>query len=264
MRLTRLRIKEVLAVFALRRLPFVTNPLLHTLGTPSVEALGTASSIFTADPSVVIRRLYPTVEQIEIDALSEEFSEVEEALRRRWETVDRRFPALWSVEDGTSRLLYVLARLSKPKLALEIGVADGTSSFVICEALRRNGSGVLHSIDVNPAAGSLMTNDWGSSWVLHIHDPAHTQTELAHLLYSVGAVSYFFHDAAHSYRGQFEDYAAVAAHLASGAPFISDDVHASYAFLDWCLRIHVKPTLLFDKRKVTGTFMVPASSAFRT
>ncbi|EQD48631.1 hypothetical protein B2A_07910, partial [mine drainage metagenome] len=43
-------------------------------------------------------------------------------------------------------LLYLLARVARPRIVVETGVSSGYSARFLLEALERNGEGVLHSI----------------------------------------------------------------------------------------------------------------------
>lgn len=62
--------------------------------------------------------------------------------------------------------LHALARLNRPQHVVEVGVSSGVSSAYLLAALRRNGSGRLHSIDLPafeqpPRAGEGRTkNSW--------------------------------------------------------------------------------------------------------
>jgi predicted O-methyltransferase YrrM len=230
---------------------------MHTLGTPSVEALAGAARIFSPDPVAIVRTLFPAVKSSKIDHLMEESLSVDDALNERYELVTLQYPRAWAIEQGTNRLLYLLVRLAQPRLVLEVGVADGNSSFVMIEALRRNGSGVLHSVDVNPNTGVLVDATTSPPWVMHIHDAGKSTSAMVRLVRSLGPIAFCFHDALHSYRGQLEDYNAIGPCLGPGAIFLSDDVHASHAFVDWCRQLQLDPALLFDARKVSGLILWP-------
>jgi hypothetical protein len=51
------------------------------------------------------------------------------------------------VEIDAPLELYAIARILRPRHTLEVGVSSGVSSAYLLQALERNGSGTLHSID---------------------------------------------------------------------------------------------------------------------
>jgi Methyltransferase domain len=64
--------------------------------------------------------------------------------------------------------LYAIARLLHPLHVVEVGVSSGVSSAYILSALRDNGAGTLHSIDLpsRPSAGQRGAERGRSSWTL--------------------------------------------------------------------------------------------------
>jgi hypothetical protein len=65
---------------------------------------------------------------------------IHRGLARTGRTYYARFPAPLD--------LYVIARLLRPRVIIESGVSSGISSAHILAALRKNGRGKLHSIDL--------------------------------------------------------------------------------------------------------------------
>lgn len=81
-----------------------------------------------------------------------------------------RFPERGAYDWLESQILYLLVRLTRPRLVLEISPSSGYSSGFILLALNRNGSGRLRSFDLRPdveararanfAAAGIDTRRW--------------------------------------------------------------------------------------------------------
>jgi predicted O-methyltransferase YrrM len=164
------------------------------------------------------------------------------------------FPEAFRIEQETSRFLFGAARLLRPEVVVETGVANGHSSFVLLEALERNGRGRLHSFDIDPHAGKLVRSK--ERWALTICDEEHAHAELAATLAEAGKVDFFFHDADHRYLSQLSEYRAAWPVVAPGGLFASDDVDDSRAFFDFCEEVGRQPALLLDNSKVVGACRV--------
>lgn len=95
-----------------------------------------------------------------------------------------------SSEEG--RYLYTLVRFLKPKAVLEIGCAYGHSANHILEALEANGDGVLHSVDIDPKSGSLISSHLRHRWNLIVGDIANVKLPLEQY-------DFVFEDSAHTY-----------------------------------------------------------------
>jgi methyltransferase family protein len=141
----------------------------------------------------------------------------------------------WNDADpALVRAIWCLIRHLRPHEVVETGVAHGVSSRFILEALEKNNSGRLWSIDLPPlkpvwqdqvgiAVGDLYPDRWslirGSS-----------RRRLAPLLSRLGAIDLFVHDSLHSERNlRFELDRAWAA-LRPGGAIIVDDVDANWGF----------------------------------
>ena len=135
-------------------------------------------------------------------------------------------------QDGSSEFIQLAnawCRLAKPHLVLETGVAHGFSTASILQALERNGSGHLISIDLphlHPDAirtiGAAVPNELRSRWTLCLGGEA-TTTPRAMSTRSE-PLDLFVQDASHSYRGQLKAYDAAWPFLRDGGALLSDDV----------------------------------------
>jgi hypothetical protein len=74
------------------------------------------------------------------------------------------FSPIYDLGAITSLFLYSWIRVNKPKLVFETGVAAGKSSWMILDALERNGSGKLTSVDITKNVGGLIPEDLKDNW----------------------------------------------------------------------------------------------------
>lgn len=149
------------------------------------------------------------------------------------------YEANFDVGDATAWVLYAHVRASRPRHILETGVANGVSSFFILNALRRNGIGVLHSIDVRQDVGALVNEEERAEWDLRVLRPNF-------------ALDLFIHDSDHSYLWMRREFAVAAERISAGGWMMSDDVDASYAFAEFCAAASRFPVYLLDARKYFG------------
>lgn len=141
----------------------------------------------------------------------------------------------WNDGDaGLTRAIWCLTRHLRPKNVVETGVAHGVTSRVILEALEKNGSGHLSSIDLPPLEKSwqeqvgLAVGDRHSKRWTYIKGSS--RLRLPKLLSQLGQIDLFIHDSLHSERNvRFELDRAWAA-LRPGGVLVVDDVDANWGF----------------------------------
>ena len=117
-------------------------------------------------------------------------------------------------------------------------------------ALRRNGTGALHSIDLpnhDPArpynvgkegrTGHLVPQELRDRWTLVLED---SRTALPRVVDSVGPVDLFFHDSDHSYAAMTREFETVIPRLQKGGLVVSDDVQKNQAFSEVMKRRDMK------------------------
>ena len=241
-----------LALAGLSRAPRTRAEVLRQYGSPTLHQLGRAAATFAYTPEELTRAL-PGLGNVEPD-LFDEAEAIITATLKRADTVDRQYPDFFVAETGVLTLLYIYTRTAMPDVLVETGVADGLSSEVLLHALNQNGRGALHSIDIADNVGALVTDR--TRWDLHVigkDAPADFTTCLA----EIGELDMFFHDADHRYAAQYHEYTTAWEQLRPGTLLVSDDVDASYAFLDFAKSIGEPSHLLFDRRKVGGVVMKP-------
>jgi Methyltransferase domain len=141
----------------------------------------------------------------------------------------------WNDGDaGFVRTIWCLIRHLKLSEIVETGVAHGVTSRFILEALEKNGSGHLWSIDLPPLdrawkeqVGIAVGDRFAGRWT---YIKGTSRRRLPELLSELGQVALFVHDSSHTGRNvRFEMTAAWAA-LRAGSALIVDDVDVSDGF----------------------------------
>lgn len=175
--------------------------------------------------------------------------------RAREESLNRQsrsgIPPSYDVETRTAELLYVLARWRRPKLILETGIARGFSSFALLSAVKANGFGVVHSCDVNPAAGEFVDVDLRENWVKHVINGRSAKKDFLGVVEKIDAIDFFFHDSNHREKWMDFEFSSVLPRMSSGSVLGSDDVDMNSAFLN-VVAISSKSVILLDSRKSSG------------
>ncbi|MBV9572169.1 MAG: class I SAM-dependent methyltransferase [Alphaproteobacteria bacterium] len=137
-------------------------------------------------------------------------------------------------DAALGRALWCLVRRLRPEHVVETGVAHGFTSRFILEALARNGTGCLHSIDRPPldpvlrerigmAVPSQLRNRWeliaGSS-----------RRRLPKLLSRLGSVGLFVHDSLHTERNVRFELDQVWPILRPGGVLVIDDIDSNAGY----------------------------------
>ncbi len=165
-----------------------------------------------------------------------------------WERIEQElavYPAGYGLQMTSElRSLYLITRLIEPNCVVETGVSSGASSAYILRALHDNGQGHLYSIDLPPDnlpadknSGFVVSKELGSRWQLSIGD---SRTLLKPLLEEIGPVDCFLHDSLHTYDHMMFEYNTVYDFIRPAGLFLSHDVGANQAFLDFMKYKRVK------------------------
>jgi predicted O-methyltransferase YrrM len=167
------------------------------------------------------------------------------------------YPDWYAIERETSFLYYAVCRHLAPQNVLETGIANGHSSFFLIQAMKKNGHGKLHSIDIADNVGKLLNEDEQEYWTLHVLGSPQRRS-FSRILDSVSDIDLFVHDSDHTYGWQMFEFRAAWKALSKYGVLLSDDIDHSLAFVDFCNEIGQKPVLLLDTRKVTGMLLPEA------
>ncbi len=162
-----------------------------------------------------------------------------------------------SLNTTFGKWIWCCVRVLKPEIMIETGVAHGSSSWIILNAMHLNKKGTLHSIDLpnndtnsaynfgnaQPATGWMVPESLRSQWQLHL---GFAQEILPALLVKLGKIDIFFHDSDHSYEHMKFEFESAEKFIRQGGLLISDDVHKNKAFKEFVDRSKWK-ALMFNK-----------------
>jgi predicted O-methyltransferase YrrM len=151
----------------------------------------------------------------------------------------RPYPRLGYATSSHGRILYALCRFLSPRRVVETGVFSGISSSYILLALERNGSGMLHSIDLPDHGLTLLGKEPGfvvpaslrAIWTLQLGS---SSTLLEPLLTRLQSIDLFFHDSLHTYENMIFEFQNAWAHLREGGVLLSDNIDDNSSFYDFC------------------------------
>ena len=182
---------------------------------------------------------------------------------REWQALEKELdrnslsetPSEYDVEASTAQMLYVMVRWRRPKTVLETGIARGFSSFALLSAVKANGSGVVHSCDVDPACGELVNPSLGANWMKHVIDGRDAEQSFMSIVRNIESVDLFFHDSNHRERWMELEFKTVLPKMPHNAVLGSDDVDLNRAFLS-ILPFCGKATIVLDSRKASGFALV--------
>jgi len=175
---------------------------------------------------------WPCQEVAEFWAL---WAKVIESLRARGLRVGPESFDSWNDGDaGLVRAIWCLTRHLRPNNVVETGVARGLTSRFILEALERNGSGYLWSIDLptrNPvlqnqigvAVKDLSTNRWS-------YIRGSSRRRLPGLLGKLGQIDLFVHDSLHTEHNVRFELDLAWKHLDPRGVLVVDDIDANWGF----------------------------------
>ena len=156
-----------------------------------------------------------------------------------------RLPSIISQFDAV--VLYVIARLAKPRVIVETGVSDGMSTLIFLTAIQANRIGVLHSIDFpvmgvprlyGRPPGWLIPDAIRTGWRLHLGE---SRRMLPGILKDSPPIDLFFHDSEHSLKNMRWEFGIACEHSSQGGFIISDDSQCNSAFRELTLSPKVNP-----------------------
>ena len=158
--------------------------------------------------------------------------------------------------------LYAILRTLKPRVAVETGVCNGFSTAFSLLALRNNGQGELHSIDLPRVVGAqyapgtffegrgqagvpegkepgwLVPDHLRERWTLIL---GRSQDELPPLLERLGTIDSFLHDSEHSFENMWFEYSQAYPALRPGGVLISHDINTTDAFFRFAADVGREP-----------------------
>jgi len=195
---------------------------------PTLADFQNAGLTQTYNSEECLQELYPNIKISEINGIIKDFHTVFLNL------IDRKPSFILGVDKEAAKLIYCLVRLQKPMTVMETGVANGISTFFILNALNRNKSGKLISIDIDSNVASFLNDNERQRWDLKILDiKTNPQKQFYQIISNIDTLSIYLHDGDHSYIWQNKEYHLALNRLENCGFILSDDIDSSYAFIDF-------------------------------
>jgi hypothetical protein len=154
-----------------------------------------------------------------------------------------------------ARVVYVLARATRPERIVETGVCYGVTTGYLLHALHENGSGHLHSIDLPPLGenadsfvGCLVPEELKNRWTLY---RGSSRRLLPGIVKKQRNIQMFVHDSLHTRANMRREFATVWPFMSSGSVLVSDDIEGNSAFAELISMPGIKcsAVLASDKKK---------------
>jgi hypothetical protein len=144
-------------------------------------------------------------------------------------------------DDGDARLggvAWCLARHLRPERVVETGVARGLTTRVLLEALHRNGSGRLWSIDLPPLTIPERRPEIAVAVPASLRDrwtyiEGSSRRKLPGLLRELGELQLFLHDSWHSRRNTQWELTQAWPALSDGGVVVADDIDGNWGFAEF-------------------------------
>ncbi|HVZ62325.1 MAG TPA: class I SAM-dependent methyltransferase [Candidatus Nitrosotalea sp.] len=161
------------------------------------------------------------------------------------------YPIEYTLDNTSGFFLYVLCKLLKPEKIVETGVAYGSSSMYILQAINENKKGMLYSIDYaftpwqsKEMIGAAIPDQLRKNWKL-VFGPS--SQELKKLLTSLDEVDVFFHDSLHTSKNMAFEFETAWLCIKKGGYLISDDISGNNAFYKFYSKLNIEPFILPQK-----------------
>lgn len=123
---------------------------------------------------------------------------------------------------------YAIVRILHPAVVIETGTDKGLGSAILSQALRKNGSGELYTVDVNPDSGALVESVYfeGNIKIIHGYSSKFLQSFSK-------KCDFFIHDSDHSYENESLEYELISEKLSDKGLVASDNSGLSHALDSW-------------------------------
>jgi hypothetical protein len=138
-------------------------------------------------------------------------------------------------EPGMTRAIWCSVIHSKPRRVIETGVARGVTSRFILEALERNGSGSLLSIDLPPQLKAELHDQIGAAVPPEVRGQwtyvrGSSRRRLPRVLSQLKTTDLFVHDSRHTERNVRFELDLVWEALDPGGILVVDDIDVNHGF----------------------------------
>jgi hypothetical protein len=168
-------------------------------------------------------------------------------------------------DSGLGRVVWCVARHLQPQAVVETGVARGLTSSLVLEALARNGSGRLYSIDLPPLIDTELSHETGCAVEPHQRErwtllKGSSRRLLSGLVAGLPGIELFVHDSMHTTRNVRFELDVVWPALVPGGVAVVDDVERSRGFAAFTRAHPDAPAVVLtadDGRALFGCVMKP-------
>ncbi len=172
---------------------------------------------------------------------------------QHFKLVEEKFSKNWNSGESLRLLLFAFIRLMKPEFVVELGTANGYSTSAIAYAFELNGKGKVHSFDILDSSAPYVLPTSRAHVNLHlISEDSEALLAKLRLLELDIEKGFYFHDADHSYFGQYNDFET--ARRIGFKYYVSDDVETSLVFCEMANKGN--SSVLFDGRKFIGASLI--------
>ena len=194
----------------------------------------------------------------ELDEVEAVWADIHERLRSQGLSFGRFTYGGYSDADaGLGGAAWCAVRHLHPQTVVETGVARGATTRVMLEALARNGSGHLWSIDLPHPFAPELHDETAAAIPGRQHERwtyvrGSSRRRLRPLLAHLGGIDMFVHDSLHTGRNMSFEMGRAWAKLRAGGVMLVDDVH-NQSFRDLVAKSH--PAASMVCRSADGTWM---------
>lgn len=155
----------------------------------------------------------------------------------------------WNSQKNLCALIYSFIINNNVQLVIETGVANGISTNVILQALKKTG-GTLHSFDILPITKDAVLDS--SNWHFHLLTEKRAKSELLQLVNKIGKCDLWLHDSNHGFDWQSFEFRLAFNNLKKNGFLFSDDIDSSPAWGYFSNSRKKTSVAIFDNRKFVG------------
>lgn len=207
----------------------------------------------------ILRRLFPNSDYYSVLDLQKNVSDLQNYAHDFFNKLQgdvypsrkKPYPIEYTLDNTSGFFLYALCKLLKPEKIVETGVAYGSSSMYILQAIYENKKGTLYSIDYaftpwqsKEMIGAAIPDHLRKNWKL-VFGPS--SQKLKKLLASLSEIDVFFHDSLHTSKNMTFEFETAWPCIKKGGCLISDDISGNNAFYKFYSKLNVEPLILSQK-----------------